>query len=184
MSRDCAKEIGLLVKAGWRLIGLEAFEEERALATLRLAAQACKRELVTWSVASGLGATGHGAGALGDGLRAISAAAEPAIFAVLDAHRQLHDPLALRRMRDMLDLLGERMQAIVLLGPALDLPSELVHEAALVELPLPRAAELEALFRGAIESPNPESLESAVRAALGLTADEALRVFRKSCALA
>ena len=49
MSRECAKELGLLVKAGWRLIALETFEEERALATLKLAAQACKRELVTWS---------------------------------------------------------------------------------------------------------------------------------------
>jgi len=184
MSRDCAKELGLLVKAGWRLIGLEAFEEERALATLKLAAQACKRELVTWSVASGLGASGHGAGSLDDGLRAISAAAEPAIFVILDAHRQLHDAIALRRLRDLLDLLAERMQAIVLLGPALDLPPELVHEAAVVELPLPRAAELDALFRAAIESPDPESLDNAVRAALGLTSDEALRVFRKSCALA
>jgi AAA+ superfamily predicted ATPase len=184
MSRDCAKEIGLLVKAGWRLIGLEAFEEDRALATLQLAAQACKRELVTWSVASGLGASGHGAGSLDDGLRAISAAAEPAIFAILDAHRQLHDPVALRRLRDLFELLAERMQAIVLIGPALELPAELMHEAAIVELPLPKAAELDAVFRSAIESPNPESLENAVRAALGLTADEALRVFRKSCALA
>jgi AAA+ superfamily predicted ATPase len=184
MSRECAKEIGLLVKAGWRLIGLEAFEEERALATLRLAAQACKRELVTWSVASGLGTSGHGAGSLDDGLRAISAAAQPALFVLLDAHRQLGDPTALRRLRDLLDLLSERMQAIVLLAPVLDLPAELQHEASIVELPLPRAADLEAIFRGAIESPNPESLEGAVRAALGLTADEALRVFRKSCALA
>jgi AAA+ superfamily predicted ATPase len=184
MSRDCAKEIGLLVKAGWRLIGLEAFEEERALATLRLAAQACKRELVTWSVASGLNGGGQGAGSIDDGLRAISAAAEPALFVILDAHRQLQDPIALRRLRDLLDLLGERMQAIVLLAPVIDLPSELVHEAAIVELPLPRAADLDALFRSAIESPDPESLDGAVRAALGLTSDEALRVFRKSCALA
>jgi len=184
VSRDCAKEIGLLVKAGWRLIGLEAFEEDRALATLQLAAQACKRELVTWSVASGLGSSGHGAGSLDDGLRAISAAAEPAIFAILDAHRQLHDAVALRRLRDLFELLAERMQAIVLIGPALELPTELMHEAAIVELPLPRAPELDALFRSAIESPNAEILENAVRAALGLTSDEALRVFRKSCALA
>jgi len=184
MSRECAKELGLLVKAGWRLIGLEAFEEARALETLQLAAQACKRELVTWSVATGLGNTGHGAGSLDDGLRAISAAAQPAIFVILDAHRQLGDPIALRRLRDLLDLLSERMQAIVLLAPAIELPAELVHEASIVELPLPRATELEAMFRAAIESPDPESLEGAVRAALGLTADEALRVFRKSCALA
>jgi len=184
VSRECAKEIGLLVKAGWRLIGLEAFEEERALETLKLAAQACKRELVTWSVASGLGGTGQGAGSLDAGLRAISGAAQPALFAILDAHRQLGDPLALRRLRDLLEMLSERMQAIVLVGPAIDLPPELVHEASVVELPLPKAQELAAIFRSAIESPDPESLEGASRAALGLTTDEALRVFRKSCALA
>ena len=184
MSRECAKELGLLVKAGWRLIALETFEEDRALATLKLAAQACKRELVTWSVASGLGATGNGAGSLDDGLRAISAAAEPAIFAVLDAHRQLEDPIALRRLRDLLELLAERMQAVVLVGPAIELPAELSHEAAVVELPLPKAPELDGIFRAAIENPDKEALEGAVRGALGLTADEALRVFRKSCALA
>lgn len=184
MSRECAKEIGLLVKAGWRLILVESFEEERALATLRLAAQACRRELIPWSVASGLGATGTGAGSLDDGLRAISTVAEPALFAILDAHRQLGDPIALRRLRDLLELLAERMQAIVLIAPALDLPAEFVHEAAVVELPLPRAPELDAIFKGAIESPDPAFLEGAVKAALGLTADEALRVFRKACALA
>jgi AAA+ superfamily predicted ATPase len=184
MSRECAKEIGLLVKAGWRLILVESFEEERALATLRLAAQACRREMIPWSVASGLGATGTGAGSLDDGLRAISTVAEPALFAILDAHRQLADPIALRRLRDLLELLAERMQAIVLIAPALDLPAEFVHEAAVVELPLPRAAELDAIFKGAIESPDPALLEGAVKAALGLTADEALRVFRKACALA
>jgi ATP-dependent 26S proteasome regulatory subunit len=184
MSRECAKELGLLVKAGWRVIALEAFEEERALATLRLAAQACKRELVTWSVASGLNGSGQGAGSLDEGLRAISAVPEPSIFVILDAHRQIHDTIALRRLRDLLELFAERMQSIVLLGPVIELPHELQHEASVVELPLPRAPELDALFRAAIESPDPESLEAATRAALGLTSDEALRVFRKSCALA
>ena len=184
MSRECAKEVGLLVKAGWRLILLESFEEERALATLRLAAKACGRELIPWSVASGLGATGAGAGSFDDGLRAISTVAAPALFAILDAHRQLADPIALRRLRDLLELLAERMQSVVLVAPALDLPTELVHEAAVVELPLPRAHELEHVFKSAIEAPDPVALEGAVKAALGLTAEEALRVFRKACTLA
>jgi SpoVK/Ycf46/Vps4 family AAA+-type ATPase len=139
---------------------------------------------VPWSVASGLASSGKGAGSFDDGLRAISTVAEPAIFAILDAHRQLHDPLALRRLRDLFPLLGERMQSVVLVGPALDLPPEFVHDTAVVELPLPRASELEALFRAAIEAPDEAALEAAVKAALGLTADEAVRVFRKSCALA
>ncbi len=184
MSVECASEIGLLVKAGWRLILLESFEEERALETLGLAAKACARTLIPWSVASGLGGTGTGAGSFDEGLRAISAVSEPALFAILDAHRQLSDPIALRRLRDLLDLLAERMQSIVLIAPALDLPTELVHEVAVVELALPRAPELEAVFKGAIASPDPGFLEAAVKAALGLTADEARRVFRKACSLA
>ena len=184
MSLECANEIELLVKAGWRLILLESFEEERALETLGLAAKSCERTLIPWSVASGLGGTGAGSGSFDDGLRAISAVPEPALFAILDAHRQLFDPIALRRMRDLLELLAERMQSIVLIAPALDLPTELVHEAAVVDLPLPRARELEAIFKGAIASPDPVALEGAVKAALGLTADEARRVFRRACSLA
>jgi hypothetical protein len=120
----------------------------------------------------------------------ISENAEPAVFAVLDAHRLLDEPMATRRLRDLLPQLAERRQVIVLLGPVLHLPIELQRDAAVLELPLPNETELLGLFERLIEKRDgdrkqtdvePDLLHAAVRSALGLTASEAMRVFRKSC---
>ena len=76
----------------------------------------------------------------------ISSCKEPALFAMLDAHRLLDDPMAIRRLRDLLPQIAERRQVVVLLGPVLQLPIELLREAAIVELPLPSEDELLSLF--------------------------------------
>ena len=55
MNADCVEEISLLLRAGWRVIALESFEEERALVALERAARSAKRVLRTWSVAAGEG---------------------------------------------------------------------------------------------------------------------------------
>jgi SpoVK/Ycf46/Vps4 family AAA+-type ATPase len=123
----------------------------------------------------------------------ISESAEPAVFAVLDAHRLLDDPMAIRRLRDLLPQLAERRQVVVLLGPVLHLPIELQRDAATLELPLPNDAELLALFERLLEKRAagrkpadiaPDLLHAAVRSALGLTLSEAVRVFRKGCSRA
>jgi SpoVK/Ycf46/Vps4 family AAA+-type ATPase len=181
---DAGRELALLIRAGWRLCALETLEEERALRLLERAAQGLERELVTWSVASGLHPGGQGAGSLDDGLRALSSRAAPSIFALLDAHRLLHDPIAARRVRDLLPLLGERKQVLVLVGPRSELPLEISRELGRVELPLPRTAELEALFARGLEAAEPETVAAAARAALGLTAAEAARIARKAAARA
>ena len=38
MNADCVQELTLLLRAGWRVIALESFEEERALRVLERAA--------------------------------------------------------------------------------------------------------------------------------------------------
>ncbi len=189
-------EIAQLVRAGWRVIALESFEEDRALGQLERAAKSCERGLFVWSLASGLRAHANeaapaarehpGAGSLDAGLRAIAAEAKPGLFALLDAQRLLGDPLAARRLRDALPLLAERRQTLVLVGPVIELPLELVREVGRVSLPLPGALEVLALFRKlaeqsklAIESE--DTLAAAVRGALGLTSSEAIRVFRRAC---
>jgi len=186
VSQACARELELLVRSGWRLVVLESFEEDRAVRTVGAAAQACERTVLSWSLAGGLAGGGEGAGSLDAGLREMGERAEPALFVVLDAHRVLHDAAAVRRLRDLLPALGKRRQALVLLGPVVDLPVELEREAARVALPLPVAAELEPLFRRVGEQrglvvADASLWESAVRAALGLTAGEAVRVFNKAC---
>jgi SpoVK/Ycf46/Vps4 family AAA+-type ATPase len=186
MSQSAAHEIGLLVRSGWRVIAFETFEEDRALRVLERVAEGLERKLVLWSAAAGLLGSGQGAGDLEAGLAAIADVPHPALFVLLDAHRSLGDPTATRRVRDLLPTLGKRRQTLVLLGPVVDLPVELVRETGLVTLPLPRADELDALFRrvvdpGEADAAN-EVLEASVRAALGLTAAEAVRVLRKACA--
>jgi AAA+ superfamily predicted ATPase len=184
MSQSTANQIAMLVDAGWRVIALESVEEERALEELRRAAEACRRELVTWSLATGLDDGGAGAGSLDAGLRVIATQPGPALFVILDAHRVTDDAISMRQLRDLFPMLAERGQTIVLLGPVIDLPAELQHETGRVSLPLPNAEELDAIFRRSFEIEDEAVLEAAVRAALGLTAGEALRVCRKACALA
>ncbi len=191
---DCGEELALLLRSGWRVIALESFEEERALRVLERVAASCERALLVWSTAGGIGGSGEGAASLDAGLVALGMRDAPSLFVVLDAHRVLGDAAAVRRLRDLLPVLGRRRQTVLLMGPALTLPVELEREAARLELPLPRTAELESLFRRVAATPgepahcegalDEEALGAAVRAALGLTGAEALRVLRKACTLA
>jgi len=184
----CADELKGLIRSGWRLIALETFEEDRAINMVERVAEACERDFLRWSVASGLtnsGAEG-GAGSLDAGLVAMASHETPAIFALLDAHRWLDDATAVRRLRDLMPTFATRRQSLVLIGPTLDVPIELLRETGRLELPLPRAEELRALFQRVLDqSSTPEApaeiLDEAVRGALGLTSSEAVRVFRKAC---
>jgi SpoVK/Ycf46/Vps4 family AAA+-type ATPase len=183
MSQEFVKELSILVQSGWRAISCQSFEEERALRVLERVASHHKRQLFTWSVASGFTPGGDGAGSLEDGLRTIASRDEPALFVLLDAHSELRDPRTVRRLRDLLAQLGERRQCVVFLGPPFDPPMELTRELAQVEMPLPRADELEKLFQKVAEQLDAGmelDLEPAVRAALGLTGTEAVRVLRKA----
>ncbi len=184
MSQEVLTELDLLLRSGWQLIAFETFEEERALRVLQRAAKSAERELVVWSVASGIRGSGKGAGSFDEGLRTFSAYSKPALLTILDAQALRGETVAIRRLRDLLPALAERQQTVVLLGPALELPVELTRETARVELPLPKANELKGLFQKMIEAENPAVLEAAVRAARGLTASEAMRVFRKACMVA
>ena len=207
MSTTCGDELQLLIRSGWNLIALESSEEDRALGLLRRIAQATERRLITWTLASGLDAgeidsplkgrkakltDGSSSGSLNEGVIGISTIEEPAVFVILDAHRLLDDPMAIRRLRDRLPQIAARRQVVVLLGPVLHLPVELLREAATVELPLPNEAELLSLFerlhekqadaRSKQDDSRSQILNAAARSALGLTGSEAVRVFRKACA--
>src|SRR4029434_6208203 len=99
-------------------------------------------KLVTWSVAAGLGASGEGTGSFDAGLTAVARHEQPALVAMLDAPRCLHEAIALRRLRDLLPALGARKQCIVLVGPAFHLPVEIERDAGHVSLPLPGPSDL------------------------------------------
>lgn len=186
MSTRCADELRNLVRAGWRVVAFETFEEDRAIQTLEKSVQDTEQELFVWSAAAGVAGSGRGAGSLDAGIAALAEHQGPAVFALLDAHRWLEDPLAVRRLRDWLPTLAKRKQLAVLVAPALELPDELVRDTARMQLPLPNHGELRSVFARLLERSGaaevePRLIDDAVRSALGLTAGEAQRVFRRAC---
>jgi SpoVK/Ycf46/Vps4 family AAA+-type ATPase len=182
VSSPFERELRHLVRAGYRVIAVESFEEERALRALERVAARLERPLETWSLAGGFGGSGEGAGSLDAAAAALATREGPGLFVVLDAHAVLADPLALRRLRDAQPRLGAKKQCLVLLAPVIELPLELEREAGRANLPLPNARELRSLLEKASEgsAPAAEVLDDCARAALGLTGGEAVRVFRKA----
>jgi len=184
MSEAVARELSALLNAGWQLVVLESFEEDRALEMLDAVARERGLPCRRWSLSSGMMPSGVGAGSLTAALEAIARIDTPGIFALLDAHRLLDDPLALRALRDHLPTLAHRSQYLVALGPAFDLPPELRREAGRMQMPLPDPPELKPHFEASLRELCPgssdERLNEALRAAAGLTRKEALRVFRRS----
>jgi hypothetical protein len=189
MNPSPREELALLIRGGWRLIVMETFEEERALGLIERVAESLERKFEPWTLARGFEGDGQSSGSLDAALRAVAVREAPSIFVILDAHRLLDDALAIRRLRDLLPLLASRRQVMVFLGPAIDLPSELVREAGQVDLPLPAEPELRVLFQRILDKSTgidstPERLGEAVRGSLGLTSSEAMRVLRKACRMA
>jgi len=189
---DASDELVALLRAGWRLVGIESFEEDRALRVVERAGEALQRPVVTWSCASGLSES-EGAGAetleLGAALRAFARREAPGLLVLFDATAQLESDAVARRLRELLPQLGKRKQAVLVVAPHCAFPESLEREGGLVSIPLLRADELGALFRRVLEAtpgagaPASELLGAAARAALGLTSGEAQRVFRKALLL-
>jgi hypothetical protein len=185
VSREETEELGLLVRAGWRVVAFESFEEDRALRLLGKVAAGTKRTLRTWSRTAGFEPSGAGAGSLDACMQAIAAIEEPSIFVLLDAQTFLTEVAGLRRLRDRLNDLGKRKQMVVFVGPILEIPVELEREVGRLQLALPPADELRGLFEKVVEGAgrsaiDPSILDASVRAALGLTGSEAVRAFRKA----
>jgi hypothetical protein len=105
------------------------------------------------------------------------------IIFVHNAHRFLHDTAIVQGIWHLRDLFKAEGQMLILLAPSLKLPAELIHDIIILDDPLPNREQLQSIlttqyrnFREnlpAIESPNPETIDKAVDAVLGLSAFEA-----------
>jgi SpoVK/Ycf46/Vps4 family AAA+-type ATPase len=114
---------------------------------------------------------------------------------MLDIHPWLTEPRVVRALRDL--AAAKRDIPLVLMMPFASVPPELDRDARVVPLPLPDAETLGALLAAelgapglaaldateASGAPGPSSSGAFVRAALGLTLDEARRAFRVARAL-
>lgn len=170
-----------------------------------------EKKIVLWSVTDGMvNAPKTGLSKdLRDPLRALEFIhdyrGEETIFVLRDFHPYMQDPAVVRKLRDLVQDLVSRGQdaeisrnagkkTLILLSPALKIPTELEKDIAVVDYSLPSGDELDSILEGVLKNVEKDykhvdvsnledgsrEREKIVEAALGLTATEAANVFSKS----
>lgn len=197
-----------MVRARFPFLYVQTHEEERVLRELLVVAQdkeAFKRprRVLDWSMARGLREVGRASLpntaeplALLDAIEQYEGAA---IFLVRDFHwylrpgRSQADQTIIRRIRELGPVLnrGSDPKTVVLVAPTLVLPDDLQKDVTVVDFDLPSETEIRATLRQIIDDQRGgriridlgrEDEEVLVKAALGLTLQEADNAFARAMA--
>jgi AAA+ superfamily predicted ATPase len=172
-------EIAELWSAGTPLLYVVTGEEERAVAICRAAAESFDAHVAVWSAARGLEPTAPAARTPLAALEAVLEAPAPFLGVLLDFHEALADPRVARRIRDVVPRLAAEGRCLVVVAPRLALPEGLAGDAAVIRLPLPSEAELDAILGEVAQGRpvRPEARHRALVAARGLAGTQARRAF-------
>ena len=183
-------ELGLLLRARFTLIVVSTAEEDRAVRLVMEAADRASRPMLAWDVASGFVAPSGGpvptAADPMTALDAVKALDGNHIVLLKDFHDFWADARVRRRLRNLAEELKFTRKSLVVLTPASDLPKELADDAVLLPLDGPTLPELDEILAGLEATPGLRNDLTApgrqrlLQAALGLTANEALRSFSKA----
>jgi SpoVK/Ycf46/Vps4 family AAA+-type ATPase len=187
-------ELETLIRARYPIVYVVSWEEERVESAIRQIAADRGKKLYQWTITQGMvlnpsnrnDATTNPIQALDF----VMDSRDPAVFLLKDFHAFLNDVTIIRRLRDLTLALKRSFKTIIILAPLLKLPMELEKEVTVLEYSLPSMEELDALLEGIIQSVRANSQidvnlshsqrEQILKAAMGLTANEAENVFAKS----
>lgn len=179
--------IPALLAARYPLIWLVSSEEERVERGLDRLAASQNLPLYRWRSTTGLqDPAGATIDACVDPLAALDAIGKlenPALFLLEDFAETMDSMRVVRRLRDLLRDLEAKRQAMILLSQRVNIPMELEKDVVVLDVPLPRRAEvgklLALLLRGQkIEVPA-DLFEQFVTASLGLTEKEIKRAYAR-----
>ncbi|MCW2927803.1 MAG: ATPase [Thermoleophilia bacterium] len=143
-------ELARLIRSRFALVYVDSSEEARAEGLIRGATHACGRTLWTWSISDGLveGPSGTPDPATSDpeqALRRIADSSDHDVYVMRDLARHVEQHPATERL--LRDIARDTEATIVLLGPHGPIPAALQTSAALVDLPRPDHALIEAHVR-------------------------------------
>lgn len=182
-------ELDILIRARYPIIYVVSWEEKRVEETLREICQKRGKKMLQWTLTTGIA----GNAASKDPLAAldfIMGAPDQTVFVLKDFHPFINDVAVTRRLRDLVYALKTSYKTLVLLSPLLKLPAELEKEITVVDYQLPTLKDIDRLLEGIIQSvrANPQinttlaplEREQILKAASGLTSNEAENVFAKS----
>jgi len=187
------EELSILVQAQYPLIYLVTSEEERAEQTIdALAQMKPQRKVFIWTVTHGIVEYGQPRNVTQHNTVSPEAAVEwvirqrdPGIFVFKDLHPFIDSPAVTRWLRDAIASFKETQRTIILMSPVQTVPIELEKEVIVLDYPLPDMAELNQVLSQQLEISRTrrvttEAREKLLKAALGLTRDEAEKVYRKA----
>lgn len=195
-------ELEVLIRARYPIIHVVTWEERRVEQQLRLFAAQRTKQLYCWSVTTGLVKSTAGqpvsrTKGLADPVEALDAVIEhkePAIYLFKDFHFFMRprdcNTAVIRKLREVALALSDSYKTLVITSPLLDIAAELQKDVCVLDYPLPERVDFDALLNricaDVSEHTNisidlqPEDREKLVRAALGLTLQEAENVFAKT----
>jgi SpoVK/Ycf46/Vps4 family AAA+-type ATPase len=188
------EELNILIQAQYPLIYLVTSEEERAEQAISTIAQSSKpqRRVYVWTATHGIveygqprNVTQHNTVSSEAAIDWIIRQKEPGIFILKDFHPFIEAPVTTRWLRDAIASFRGTQKNIILMSPMQMVPIELEKEVVVLDFTLPDMGELNKVLTSHIDQNRgrrltTEAREKLLRAALGLTKDEAEKVYRKA----
>jgi AAA+ superfamily predicted ATPase len=188
------KQLDTYLRARFTLIVLVTHEEERALQMIKRTCEETRRTCMSWDVADGFQWVSTGAGTLPaarDPLAALEQIGKmddqiASLYVLKDFHDFWQNAQVRRKLRNLSQELKFTKKSILILTPSSRIPDELKNEVVLEAVPLPDTSELQKVLNELTGISNlrinltPLGKEKLVKAAVGLTASQAHRVFAKA----
>ncbi|MCA6573175.1 MAG: AAA family ATPase [Pseudanabaena sp. M57BS1SP1A06MG] len=189
------EQLSILIQAQYPLIYLNTPEEERAERAIATISQLKPvRRVFVWTSTRGIVEHGQATAAAQHNTESIQAALQwviradqkdPAIYIFKDAHPFFDHPVAVRFLRDAVANFKGTQKTIILMSPIQVIPVELEKDIVVLDFPLPDIKAIEEVLDQQLsqirtKKISSETREKLVRAALGLTQDEAEKVYRKA----
>jgi SpoVK/Ycf46/Vps4 family AAA+-type ATPase len=188
------EELNILIQAQYPLIYLVTAEEDRAEKEIAKIAQLKQqpRKLYVWTLTRGMVEYGQDRATEHNTTLSPEAALvwttkhkEPAIFIFKDLHPFKDSPAVTRWLRDVIASFQGTQKAIILMSPVQQVPIELEKEVVVLDFALPNLAALDRVLSHQLEQTRQNRLtsegrEKLLKASLGLTKDEAEKVYRKA----
>ncbi len=192
---NCEKEIDILVRARYPLIFIVSYEEERVFRFLDRFAQEQNKQLMVWSVTTGMRKAGENRvdDATRDPLAAltyIERQTGPIVFFFKDFHPYLTDPAVTRKLRDLVENLKSTYETLICVSPNLNVPVDLEKDVAVVDFDLPDRETVNGLLDNIVKTVSQkknikvdisaDTREKLINAALGLTVNEVENAFARA----
>lgn len=191
------EELNILIQAQYPLIYLVTSEEERTEQTIATIAQVRpQRRIFIWTVTHGIveygqprNVTQHNTVSPEAAIEWVIRQKDSSIFIFKDLHPFIDSPPVTRWLRDAIasfkGMQKTVQKTIVLMSPTQQIPIELEKEVVVLDFPLPDLTELNQVLDQQLEQNRgrrltTEAREKLLKAALGLTRDEAEKVYRKA----